>query len=60
MNKVCCNCGKKEACEIADGLILCANCEKKGDWHLVQDVHSKRIRWKDIRHQELVDEIIVD
>jgi hypothetical protein len=57
---VCCNCGKKEACEIADGLILCANCEKKGDWHLVEHFKTKKLRWVDLKHMSMADEVVVD
>ena len=56
----CINCNSDKACEIADGLFLCAECEKKGDWHLVQHYETKKIRWVDLKHMAIADERIVD
>ena len=56
---VCNQCGSKKSVHIADGLYLCPECEKNGQWHLFQDIETKRLRWKDVLHHTIVDEVQV-
>ena len=56
----CINCNSENASHIADGLYLCSRCEKNGKWHLFQDIETKELRWKDILHHAIVDEVQVD
>lgn len=56
----CIGCDSKKAVHIADGLYLCAKCEQRGQWHLFQDLETKALRWKDILHHAIVDEVQVD
>jgi len=50
----CINCGKKECSEIADGLVLCKDCEAKEKFHLVKSVETGKMYWKN------VDWVVVD
>ena len=44
----CLNCDNKKANHIADGLYLCPECEEKDKFHLVKNIETKEIYWKNI------------
>lgn len=56
---ICLNCHSENACNIADGLDLCPECEAKEKFNLVQNVETKEIYWKNIEWC-ICDEVIID
>lgn len=54
----CLNCNNNKTSEIADGLYLCSECEDKEQFHLVQDIQTKEIYWKNI-NWAICDEVLI-
>lgn len=54
----CINCGEAKCAEVADGLVLCAICENKGQWRLCRHIDTGVLTWKDIITYVVVDEVV--